>query len=206
MKQKTFVSGKDESVRMFKNDALDAVSRVHWWVPLVMYVPVALFFLYQAIFDYHVAWYEILGLFSLGVVVWTLAEYVLHRFIFHLKPKSKFGERIHFLFHGVHHDYPNDSKRLVMVPSISIPLALVFYGLFYLILGKALVAPFFVGFVIGYLAYDMTHYAVHHANFKSKYFRKLKEHHMRHHFQDPEHGFGVSNRFWDVVFGTKYPK
>src|SRR5205085_1485962 len=97
------------------------------------------------------------GYFLLGVFVWTAAEYVLHRYLFHFVPKSEWGLRLHFIFHGVHHDYPRDAKRLVMVPSVSIPLAVVFYLLFSLFLSHVHLFAFFPGFVAGYLAYDMTH-------------------------------------------------
>ncbi len=115
------------------------------------------------------------------------------------------------MFHGVHHDYPRDSYRLVMVPVVSVPLAIVFYFAFQFLLGRLfgnenLVAPFFIGFVIGYLMYDMTHYALHHANFKSKFWMELKQHHMIHHYQDPHNGFGVSTKFWDLVYRTTFKR
>ena len=63
------------------------------------------------------------GLFLVGVLVWTLLEYIIHRYVFHYEPKSRLGKQFHFIVHGVHHDYPNDARRLVMPPSISLPLA-----------------------------------------------------------------------------------
>lgn len=148
---------------------------------------------------------------AFGLVVWTFTEYNLHRFVFHWVPPGKLGKKIHFMFHGVHHDYPGDSYRLVMVPPVSVPLALLFYFSFKFLLGltfgdEELIAPFFVGFVIGYLCYDMGHYALHHANFKSKFFLELKQHHMIHHYQDPDHGFGVSTKFWDLVYRTTFKR
>jgi sterol desaturase/sphingolipid hydroxylase (fatty acid hydroxylase superfamily) len=111
---------------------------------------------------------------------------------------------MHFLLHGVHHDYPNDSKRLVMPPSVSIPLAVLFYGLFILVLGEVYTAPFLAGFLVGYICYDEIHYATHHAPMKSRFWLAIKHHHILHHFRDPERGFGVSNPAWDYVFGTAY--
>jgi sterol desaturase/sphingolipid hydroxylase (fatty acid hydroxylase superfamily) len=91
-----------------------------------------------------------------------------------------------------------------MVPVVSIPLAALFYLLFLQLLGRELVAPFFVGFISGYLFYDMTHYAIHHYNFKSKFWLDLKNHHMLHHYSDMRNGFGVSSKFWDRVFRTMF--
>jgi 4-hydroxysphinganine ceramide fatty acyl 2-hydroxylase len=146
--------------------------------------------------------YEGISLFVLGVFVWTLTEYLLHRFVFHYQPTSEFGKRIHFMTHGVHHDYPSDSKRLVMVPSVSIPLAALFYGLFLLISGPFYVLPFFAGFIFGYICYDEIHYATHHAPLKGGVGLWLKHHHVLHHYRNPDRGYGVSSPLWDYVFGT----
>ena len=128
----------------------------------------------------------------------------MHRFLFHYHPTSEFGKRIHFIFHGVHHDYPNDAKRLVMAPAVSVPLAVLYYFLFRLLLGEMNVAPFFTGFVVGYLFYDMTHYAIHHFTFKSGIWLKIKKHHMVHHYKDHDHGYGVSSKLWDIIFRTDF--
>ena len=203
---KNFVSNKDETVRMFKSDFFEAFSKVHFTVPLYIYVPVIAFFLYRSIGEFHLSFIDIVVYILFGAFIWTITEYTLHRFIFHFPAKSEFGKKIHFIFHGVHHDYPSDSKRLVMPPSVSIPLAVLFYFLFNAILGEVLVAPFFVGFIIGYLAYDLTHYAIHHYNMHNKFWLAIKNHHMKHHFQDSEKGFGVSSPLWDKVIGTDFPK
>ena len=196
---KNFVSNKDESVRMFDADWMDFFSRVDYKVPLVIYIPIIGFYLYKSVFVLNLSIFHIVPLIAFGIMVWTFAEYNLHRFVFHWCPPGELGKKIHFMFHGVHHDYPRDSKRLVMVPVVSLPLAIIFYFgfrfLFAYFLGMPeLVAPFFVGFVIGYLIYDMTHYALHHVNFKSRFWLEIKQHHMIHHYTDPHNGFGVSTK------------
>ena len=52
----------------------------------------------------------------------------------------------------------------------------------------------------------MTHYAVHHFNIHNKFWLALKKHHLRHHYQNPELGYGVSSPMWDYVVGTNFPK
>ncbi len=203
---KNFVSNKDETARMFESDFMEMFSRVHFSVPLFIYIPVISFFLYRSISTYEESAITILTLVILGIAVWSLAEYTLHRFLFHFEFKSELGARIHFIFHGVHHDYPNDSRRLVMPPSVSLPLAVLFYFIFTLILGTMFVAPFFVGFILGYLGYDMTHYAVHHYNMHNKVWLAIKNHHMKHHYMDSTKGFGVSSPVWDEVMGTNFSK
>ena len=163
------------------------------------------YFGYRSVFVFDLSWLKIAVYIILGLGVWTLTEYVLHRFLFHWKPPGKIGERMHFIFHGVHHDYPSDSKRLVMVPTVSIPLSALFYLLFKVMLGPLNVAPFFIGFLIGYLFYDMTHYAIHHFNIKSKFWLEMKHHHMLHHYKDMNHGYGVSSKLWDLIFRSTFP-
>ena len=203
---KNFVSTKDETVRMFESDFFEALSKVHPAVPVIIYLPVIGYFFYLSAWDFKIEAFKLLYLIVLGIIVWSFAEYTLHRFIFHYKFHSRLGEKIHFIFHGVHHDYPNDSKRLVMPPSVSMPLAIIFYFLFRFILGQTLVAPFFIGFIIGYLFYDMTHYAIHHYNMHNKFWLFIKNHHMKHHYKDPAKGFGVSSPLWDDIIGTNFPK
>jgi sterol desaturase/sphingolipid hydroxylase (fatty acid hydroxylase superfamily) len=203
---KLYVSNKDETVRMFKNSFFEALSKVHWTVPLWLFVPIIIFLFYRAFVTFSIDVVSVIGFVALGLLIWTITEYLLHRFIFHFPAKSKFGKKIHFIFHGVHHDYPNDTKRLVMPPSVSFPLAALFYFLFYVILGEAMLQPFFAGFLIGYLFYDITHYAIHHFNMKNKFWLAIKNHHMIHHYKHDDLGFGVSQPMWDHVFGTTFPE
>ncbi|HMN23801.1 MAG: sterol desaturase family protein [Ignavibacteriaceae bacterium] len=203
---KKFISNKDETVRMFENGFLESLSKVHFTVPLIIFVPIILYMLYIAIFEFSISTLSIIGLIIFGLFIWTITEYLLHRFIFHWELKSKLGARIHFIFHGVHHDYPSDSKRLVMPPSVSLPLAALFYFLFRFLIGDVFIYPFFAGFLIGYLFYDMTHYAVHHFNMHSKFWLAIKNHHIKHHYQDPDKGYGVSSPLWDFIFRTNYLK
>ncbi len=201
---KNFISNKDETVRMFKSDFMESFSRVHWSVPLWIYVPVISVLLYRAFVVFELAVLTILLTLVFGIIVWSFTEYTLHRFVFHYEPKSEFGKRIHFIVHGVHHDYPKDSKRLVMPPSVSIPLASFFYFLFFQLFTLSNLQPFFAGFLIGYLFYDITHYAIHHYNTHNKFWLIIKNHHMKHHYQDSKKGFGVSQPTWDYVFKTDF--
>ena len=90
---------------------------------------------------------------------------------------------------------------------LALILVIPFYFLFRIVLGTG--GAFYgvsAGFVIGYLAYDMIHYAVHHAPLRHPIFKRLQKHHMVHHYHDPNHGFGVSSVFWDKAFGTVFPR
>lgn len=205
---RNYISNSKDSVRMFKNNLLESLSKVHFSVPLFIFIPVIIYFTYRALWVEKMQLVPFLSYYLFGLFVWTLTEYVMHRFVFHLEPKPgvKWMERIHFIFHGVHHDYPSDAQRLVLPPSVSIPLSTGFYFLFSLFLDPGQLAAFFSAFITGYLCYDMMHYAFHHANFKNKYWKKLKDHHMLHHYADAHKGYGVSSAFWDKIFLSDFAK
>lgn len=202
--KKLYVSNKDESVRMFKSSFLELFSKVHWTVPLFIFVPIISYLMFQAIISVEIGMIPIIAWFVGGIGIWTITEYFLHRFLFHYEPPGKLGKRMHFIFHGVHHDYPNDSWRLVMPPAVSLPLAYAFYLLFRNVVAGDAFFPFFAGFLAGYLFYDMLHYAIHHAPMKGKIWMALKTHHLKHHFKDPDNGYGVSSPLWDVIVGTQF--
>ncbi len=185
---------------LFKSEFLNFFSRVHPAIPALIFVPVIVAVEWLGADRGYAAW-QLLLLSLAGIGIWTLTEYWLHRLVFHWEPDNAFGRRMHFIIHGVHHDHPNDRMRLVMPPSVSIPLAALFFLAFRLIFGDA-AFPIFGGFILGYLVYDYTHYYVHHAVPKTKLGKQLREQHMRHHFQDHRFGYGVSSPVWDVVFQT----
>lgn len=203
--KKNFVSKSPDSVRMFNNDFLESLSKVHFIIPLLIYFPLIFYLSWYAI-TYELTIGFFCFLFLSGFLIWTLTEYLLHRFIFHYEPSSDYGKKLHFIFHGVHHDYPNDRKRLVMPPSASIPLALMFFFFFRWVLPNDTVHAFFSGFITGYLFYDMTHYALHHLNVKNPYLQKLKQHHLLHHYSDSSKGFGVSLSLWDKILNSDFEK
>lgn len=190
-----------DSPPLFENRLLDFFSRIHPAVPAAIYLPVSGTLLVLAARD-GLGAAAIVLLAAGGVALWTLAEYWLHRKLFHWEPEGRLGRRLHFIIHGIHHEHPNDRLRLVMPPGASVPLAILFFGLFVLAFGAPHAYPLFAGFLLGYLTYDYTHYWLHHFVPRSTLGKRLREQHMRHHFQDHRYGFGVSSPLWDVVFGT----
>jgi len=193
--------------RLFKNNLIEKLSHVHPAIPVIIYAPVISYFFYVGISSGALNFYQVILLFVSVVFFWTFTEYVIHRFAFHYEPTTSFGKYLIFLVHGIHHDYPRDPLRLVMPPVVSIPLAILFYWLFIRLMGSAITPAFFSGFVAGYLAYDMIHYATHHASLKDrKVWLWVKHHHIRHHYQDEHTGYGVSSPLWDIIFRTMPPK
>lgn len=201
------VEASDRSERLaaspplFESELLNFFSRVHPAIPALIFVPVIVAMEWLGA-DRGLGAGELVLLTLGGVGIWTLTEYWLHRLVFHWQPDNAFGRRMHFIIHGIHHDHPNDKLRLVMPPAVSIPLATLFLAAFVLLFGTPAAFPLFAGLIAGYLVYDYTHYYVHHFVPRSKLGKRLREQHMRHHFQDHRFGYGVSSPVWDAVFGT----
>jgi len=185
---------------MFESRLLDACSRVHPSVPVILFLPAIVALLVIGLG--RVGTFAAIAYAVGGYVFWTLTEYWMHRVVFHFEPEDGIGAKLHWIIHGVHHDHPNDRMRLVMPPSVSVPLAILFLLLFWLVLGSVAAPAFGAGFLAGYLIYDMTHYHVHHHTPRTRAGKRLRELHMRHHFQDDTRGFGVSAPWWDLVFRT----
>ena len=142
------------------------------------------------------------GVFVLGLVGWSLTEYLLHRFVFHFEPDTRWGRRLHFIIHGVHHDFPHDPMRLVMPPSVSVPLAVLFFFGF-----RAAARPRVVAAGLRRLPArlpDLRHDALPPAPppLEEPAQPALRRYHYRHHFQQSDRGFGVTSPLWDRVFRT----
>jgi dihydroceramide fatty acyl 2-hydroxylase len=203
-------SRDSEPIRLFKSDFLEFFTHISPAAIIGLWLPIVVVLLVYAVLTIKgpaFPAYFPLG-FASGLFLWTFAEYSLHRFLFHHKPTSPRQERIFFLFHGIHHAQPQDKTRLVMPFPVSIPMAAIFFGIFYLVLAILLkapqwVAPLMMGFLAGYLVYDLTHYATHHFPMRSGYAKYLKRYHMQHHYKDPNTRFGVSSPVWDWVFRTE---
>lgn len=205
-------SRREPQLRLFRSAFLESLTRVHPAVVVVVWGPVIGWFVLDAWLSREQTGMtagRLLTAHFAGLFVWTLVEYVLHRFVFHFSPKHPpaWLHRLIFLFHGVHHVQPWDKTRLVMPPGVSIPLALAFYALFAWGLGDVCaapgwVSPMFGAFLAGYLAYDLLHYATHHLPMNSAAGRWLKRHHLLHHHTTPDERFGVSTPLWDVILRT----
>jgi dihydroceramide fatty acyl 2-hydroxylase len=188
---------------MFESRFIDLFSRTHWSVVPIIYVPAVVACCYVGVKHGGFGWLAALASVALGGLAWTLAEYWLHRVLFHWQPAGVFGERMHFILHGVHHKWPRDKYRLVMPTAVSISLFWLFLGLWVATLGR-FAYTFHAGFVCGYIFYDLSHYYMHHGRPRYEWLRNLRKHHMVHHSPKLEHEkkFGVSTTLWDHAFGT----
>lgn len=189
-----------ESPKLFKNKFLEFLTKTHPIAIDGMYLVLS-YFLIAHFYEHHSSSIkEITGLFFVGFLSWSLAEYLMHRFLYHKIEDATYNTGIQYLFHGIHHEYPNDKTRLVLPVIPSLAIAATFFGSFYLIMGKYAFV-FGPGFLIGYCAYMTVHYTIHKVA-PPKHFNFWWRHHNIHHFQQHDRAFGVTSPLWDIVFGT----
>ena len=193
------------SPRMFRIDWVETYfTRVKWWhVPLI-WTPVAILCVRDTLLQPESTVGLTAGVVAAGIAAWTLLEYVLHRYLFHFAPNpaKTWQVDLHWLIHGIHHDYPWDPDRLVMPPFATLVLSLLLWPLFRAVGGPVYGTTFYAGVLLGYMTYDLLHYYVHHAVPTTAVGRWLRRYHLLHHFASPELRYGITTPLWDLVFGT----
>ncbi len=201
----------DRGFRVFRNPVMDALSRAHPAIPAVMWLPVAVFSLGLAVY-FGLAWYHFLWTLPAGVLLWSLSEYWLHRSFFHWRPNNRLLARMQYWVHEHHHRY-QEWDRLVAPPLMSLPIFFFFLGIFWFAFGGTLEAmphpaiyPLLSGFILGYLAYDYTHFATHFWPCRSKWMKNRRKLHFQHHFAFPDRWYGISMPLWDYIFRTHVKK
>jgi hypothetical protein len=185
------------------------ISRHRLYPMTVFYTSYALVVLFFALRSSHPS--VAIIFYACGLPIWTLVEYLFHRFVLH----GRFGpgkgiirkflhERLDPL-HWEHHAPPFDGHHINGELSDLLPL-------FFVAAPVSFVAPAYTlpallaGVVQCYVAEEWVHHSVHFYNFRSPYFRYIKRHHFYHHSpKGMEKGYGLTNGFWDVIFKTRYP-
>ncbi|AMM51192.1 fatty acid hydroxylase [Rufibacter sp. DG15C] len=189
------------SATIFKNPALERLTHTHIAIPITIFLVIATGLL---IYGFQYGFIDVLsavGLFLAGWLMFSLVEYLAHRFIFHMETDTELKKNIQYTFHGNHHDYPKDKTRLAMPPIVSLFIASFFFFVFKLIFGT-LVFGLVAGFLFGYALYLFVHYAVHAYAPPKNFLKTLWIHHSIHHYKDSERAYGVSSPLWDYILGT----
>jgi len=200
---------KKGKATLFTNPFLEKMTKTNPIQNIIVYGLVIAALIYVALAVKGLSLLTFLALFLCAILFWTFAEYMLHRFLFHWVTEHPLSKRFHFVMHGAHHEYPKDEERLLMPPVPGLLMAavlfLLFYMLFALIGYSTFTWAFFPGFFLGYLMYSFVHRATH-VYKPPAFLQPLWTHHSLHHYKYPKKAFGVSNRFWDRVFGTMPPR
>ena len=170
MKKDLFISNSGRGPDIYENKFLESLTRSHYSVPIFVFVPVLVFFVYRSLWVCGIVWWQLLLCWAVMLGFLSVFEYTMHRYLFHLKTDNATLKKIIHNVHGKHHDYPNDLTRLVVMPVVSIPAAVLFFGLFYLLFGPVWTNPLYGGLITSYVIYDWMHYAVHKYNFNNSFF------------------------------------
>ena len=172
-----------------------AAHKSNYWVGFISDPLTAMFFIFwdTAILRSNV--FFLIVCYCAGLFSWSLFEYTFHRWIYHR------GRTLAHAGHKMHHDAP---KTLIGMPWF---VTTGFLWCVWYVVGYRLQFRFGLGFmaglVTGFISYSAFHHIHHHFNIKNSWYRKLGAHHRIHHrFSDVN--FGVTNRFWDRIFGTTY--
>lgn len=189
------------SKQLFENPLLEKLAKTHYMVPITMFLVASAGMVF---YNYYMGLTTIIEgilVFLLGLLFWTWFEYQMHKYVFHMEPTNKFKEKLQYMFHGVHHEYPRDKSRLAMPPLASgLIVAILFFGL-RLIIGD-LVFTALPGFLVGYTGYLWVHYSVHAFPPPKNHFKVLWINHSIHHYKDDTIAYGVSSPLWDYIYGT----
>ncbi|XP_013166857.1 PREDICTED: fatty acid 2-hydroxylase [Papilio xuthus] len=198
--------------RLFANPIMESMTYTQWylvptfWVPIIIYLMVTVYYQYVNCGDScgpdSLTSLQYIQQLISGVLLWTILEYSLHRWVFHFNPGSNLNLiRVHFLIHGIHHKVPFDGLRQVFPPIPAALLAALLYFMLYPLVSYPIIK--LIGGLIGYLIYDMIHYYVHHGSPKDgTYLYAMKRYHSNHHFVNHDKAFGISSKIWDHVFKT----
>ncbi len=186
--------------RLFESEYLEIMTKTHPLVIYSIYLPIICFMLYFGTSYKGLPIGNEILLFIGGIIFWTLFEYLMHRYLFHLISHNPKMQKVVYRLHGVHHEFPRDKERLFMPPVPSLILACILSTMMYSVM-RANVFAFFPGFVFGYLVYGSMHFAIH-AYAPPRFLKALWRNHHLHHYRSDDKGFGVSSVLWDIVFKT----
>jgi sterol desaturase/sphingolipid hydroxylase (fatty acid hydroxylase superfamily) len=202
----TEVTPKNKGTRrLFQNPILEKLTRTHISVPLIIFALYAGTLLAWSITHTNLSAGKTIGMFFFGFISFTWVEYIVHRYVFHMKTYNELRAKFQYTVHGVHHEFPKDKDRLAMPPLLSVTIATILLLLFRLIMGD-LVFSFLPGFLVGYSAYLAVHYMVHAFAPPKNIFKSLWINHGTHHYKNGEMIFGVSSPLWDYIYGTMKEK
>ena len=187
--------------KVFNNAILERLSRTNSFAAISVYLVVSACMAWYGFANLGKSTSSSILFIVLGLVVFTLVEYVVHRFLYHSGEDYKDEVNWQYKVHGVHHIFPKDKDLLAMPIPLALFLSVILILFFYLIMGSN-VFFFYPGFLSGYAIYLYIHYIVHAYKPPKNAFRFLWRHHLIHHYSDEDRAFGVTSPFWDYIFGT----
>jgi sterol desaturase/sphingolipid hydroxylase (fatty acid hydroxylase superfamily) len=187
--------------KTFENPILERLSKTHIAIPILLIMFYGLGLLYWSMASLELEHMAIPGLFFSGLLFFTLVEYCMHRFLFHMNTSTKFREDIQYKIHQVNHEYPKDKYRLAMPPILSIAISTILLFGLKLFIGDFVFA-FLPGLLFGYTGYLFVYFIIHAYPPPKNVFKQWWVFHSLHHYKSQKKAFGVTSPLWDFVFRT----
>ena len=189
------------SAQLFQNPVLERLSHTHIALPVGIFALTTVLSLYYGITHGFMSGAAAFGLFLLGLLAFTFAEYAVHRYLYHIPATTPGRTKFQYTMHGVHHEYPKDKTRLAMPPIITVFVSSLLFFIFRLAFGSYAFG-LLGGFTFGYATYLFVHYAIHAYSPPKNFLIVWWTHHSQHHYRQDEVAFGVSSTLWDHIIGT----
>ena len=150
---------------------------------------------YICLFKLNYSFSRLILLTTLGLIFYSLLEYIFHRIILHC---------ILHKAHQNHHQKPRD-LRIIGTPILPVQMyGFLFTSLLMGYFGKENAWAINSGVVLGQCIMDSVH-IIFHSKWRPKFLESARSYHMHHHFIDGNFAHGLTTPFWDFLFGT-YPK
>jgi len=189
------------SAQLFQNPVLERLSHTHIALPVGIFALTTVLSLYYGLTHGFMSGAAAFGLFLLGLLAFTFAEYAVHRYLYHIPATTPGRTKFQYTMHGVHHEYPKDKTRLAMPPIITVFVSSLLFFIFRLAFGSYAFG-LLGGFTFGYATYLFVHYAIHAYSPPKNFLKVWWTHHSQHHYRQDEVAFGVSSTLWDHIIGT----
>jgi sterol desaturase/sphingolipid hydroxylase (fatty acid hydroxylase superfamily) len=130
----------------------------------------------------------------IGLGLWTLMEYGIHRWLYH-------GLEVLMRLHDAHHKEPN--AHIGAPPFVGIALIFLIVYLPVGAFSPTFASGLTTGVMGGYLAYQVVHHAAHFWQApRGSYLYRARVRHAGHHYHRVPGNFGITTLFWDQIFGT----
>jgi sterol desaturase/sphingolipid hydroxylase (fatty acid hydroxylase superfamily) len=179
------------------------IDKFELYRPYVFYTVILIALNSAAVYSGGVSFFQTAVLFLVGLLIWGLYEYAVHRWVLHRVPGANGidlpGNRTHLK----HHADPLSLERLNVQLSESLPVSVVYCLVAYAATGSwQSMTYLYTGLMAGYFFYEYLDFQAHHGMSRSRVIRYFRKYHLMHHHYDAKVRYGVTSPLFDYIFGT----
>lgn len=194
------VSGAEKIMKYWVNIVIGFITsmsktRANYWGEFAVDISLGLTLFFMGLRHHDLDWSGVVLSVTLGMILFSFFEYFIHRWIFHGRL------RIMAEGHFSHHLNPMGYDALPFFLPAMVLLTLT--GIFALLMPAHQVFLMTGTITVGYVVYGLSHFAIHHVHFQTRWVRRWSAHHLIHH-RHLQSNFGVTTPTWDILLGTRY--